>query len=262
MNQNVNIIYFSPTGNTKKIVQSIATGISDRVRTYDLTSPQSRLELEVTQFGREEIVIVGVPVYGGRMPSIVNESLEKFRGDKTLLIPVVTYGNRAYEDALLELSHLMGKNGFISIAAGAFLGEHSYTSKVATDRPNKEDLDIAVQYGQRVAKKILELDPLKIVSIEIPGQVPYKANMVMPVFVPLTSDACTACGVCAKVCPSGAINRVNFTEIDSEKCIRCTACTRICPEDAKFFKHESYDFIVKRLVDHFSEIQKEAEWFI
>ena len=261
MNQNVNIIYFSPTGNTKKIVQSIAAGISDQVNTYDLTLPQNRLKLVATQFKREDIVIVGVPVYGGRIPSIVNESLEKFMGDETLLIPIVTYGNRAYEDALLELNNVFNKNGFVSIAAGAFIGEHSYTSKVAKDRPNKADLDEAVQYGKQVAKKILDLKSSKVEPIEIPGQMPYKIDMVMPPFVPLTSDACTACGMCATICPSDAIDRVNFTEIDSEKCIRCTACERICPERAKFFKHEAYDAVVKRLEDHFSEVKKEAEWF-
>lgn len=262
MNQNVSVIYFSPTGNTKKIVRAIASGISDRIMSYNLTSPQKRLELEEIQFGKEDIVIVGVPVYGGRIPAIVNESLEKFKGDETLLIPIVTYGVRAYEDALLELNHLFSKNGFVSIAAGAFIGEHSYTAKVAKDRPNKEDLDLAVQYGKQVAEQMVKFDHPKTALRHIPGQMPYKASMIMPPFVPLTSNLCTTCGACAKGCPAGAINMINFTEIDSEKCIRCTACTRICPEGAKFFKHEAYDAVVKRLTDHFSEVKKEPEWFI
>ena len=48
-------------------------------------------------------------------------------------------------------------------------------------------------------------------------------------------DACTQCGACTAVCPSGALSlsRPEMTvEFDSDKCVVCHMCIQACPVNA------------------------------
>ena len=73
---NLNLLYFSPTGTTEKILESVSGAMDYPVKnTYDLTRSENR-EKHIT-FSDEDIVIVGVPVYAGRIPQILLPSLKK-----------------------------------------------------------------------------------------------------------------------------------------------------------------------------------------
>lgn len=66
----VNLIYFSPTNTTQKTLRAIASVFDCEVREYDITTDRS---IPVPEFGAGELVIAGVPVYGGRIPAITEE---------------------------------------------------------------------------------------------------------------------------------------------------------------------------------------------
>ena len=57
-------------------------------------------------------LLVVMPVYGGRLPAIAVQRLREIRGNDSPAIAVVVYGNRAYDDALLELRDVLTANGF------------------------------------------------------------------------------------------------------------------------------------------------------
>ena len=82
-------------------------------------------------FFRKDIVIVGVPVYAGRVPNVLLKYLNTMSGNGALAIAVVLYGNRNYDDALLELKDILEANGFKVIAGGAFIGEHAFSKTLA-----------------------------------------------------------------------------------------------------------------------------------
>ena len=104
-NNTIKLLYFSPTGTTRKVLESIAKGITDRIVEHiDLTMPENG-QKPVPPF-KDEIVLIGVPVYGGRVPVEAIKRLQRITANKTLAIPVVVYGNREFEDALLELKNL------------------------------------------------------------------------------------------------------------------------------------------------------------
>ena len=72
MNERVTGMFFSPTKTTKKIVAQITKTLSKaweiNSRSIDLTLPTSREE--IPSFDPQELVIVGAPVYGGRVPEV------------------------------------------------------------------------------------------------------------------------------------------------------------------------------------------------
>jgi ferredoxin len=254
--QQLNLIYFSPTGNTEKIVEAVAEGMGPVSNRYNLTLPLGRRQ--VPAFGPEDTVIVGVPVYGGRVPALLDSYLDLLRGTGTSVVLVVVYGNRHYEDALIELKTRFESQGFISIAGAAFIGEHSYTSLVATGRPDQDDLNQARSFGVIAADLLPEAANL---VLKVPGNVPYRDRGKTPETAPVTNDACTRCGLCASHCPTEAIDFQNYFKSDAAKCIRCCSCIRLCPVQAKSIQHEAILQIIQRLNENFSQIRKDVELF-
>ena len=136
MNMKISTMYFSATDTTKKVVSSIANKILENIdgeiksNSIDFTLPKIRKE--PVSFTKDDVVIIGVPVYAGRVPNILLKYLNSIAGNGALAIAVVVYGNRNYDDALIELKDILELNGFKVIAGGAFIGEHSFSIHLPT----------------------------------------------------------------------------------------------------------------------------------
>ncbi|MBU3136145.1 EFR1 family ferrodoxin [Clostridium gasigenes] len=258
----VNLIYFSATDRTAKVVKEIGSAISDELFENDITLEENRNEGLV--FTEKDLVIVGVPVYAGRVPKFLVEYFNKVKGNNTLVIFVVTYGNRAYEDALLELKNTFEENGFIGVGATAFVGEHSYTELLGSGRPNKEDLEIAKKFGDRVKIKINSIkDISEIGNLNVPGNYPYvvKVSKMKPM-APETNDNCIDCGICKNSCPTNAISKQNCRIVDKERCIKCCRCIRNCPVSAKEMTNSEYIEMKDFLINNWSNIYNSPEIYI
>lgn len=254
--KNIHLFYFSPTHTTKKTVQAIGKGFECEVIDHNLTfACDSNEEFSL---GENDLAIVGVPVYAGRVPEIATNILKRVHGDKTLATAVVVYGNRAYEDALLELKNILKDNNFNVIAGGAFIGEHSYTNKVGTKRPDANDLEIATNFGKKIAE-LIETNSYKT-DIDVPGNFPYRDGMPKMNFAPMANDNCVYCRKCYFSCPTGAINKRKPDVVEVEKCIRCYACIKACTFDARAIPNNPLEKIVKFLETSCTE-RKEPELF-
>lgn len=260
MNTNLSVIYFSATGGTAKVVKGVADGISNDYQEYNLTLPAMR-ENSIT-FDSDDLVIVGVPVYAGRVPKFLTDFFSNVKGHNTAAVFITVYGNRDYDDALIELKDTFEENGFVGISAAAFIAEHSYTPKVGTNRPDTQDIEAAKKLGADIKNKLESFDDLlQIPRLTVKGNTPYKERHSAPPIAPDTSDDCVNCGICATNCPMGAISYADVKEIDSAKCIRCCSCVKKCPVNAKSINHEFFNKITKGLIDNFSVIRKEPEFF-
>lgn len=257
--KSITAMYFSPTQSSKKLTETVTEEIAGKeeisVNFVDLTNPATRNEAYF--FEKEDILVLGYPVYGGRVPGVLQEVFGRIKGDGTRAIVLAVYGNRDYEDALIEGRDLLTENGFSVIAAAAFIGEHSYSEKVAIGRPDAADLRKATEFGSAAAEKIADG---KSEEPAIKGNRPYKDPMPDMPFAPKLTDACTNCGICADLCPMGIIDRNEPSKV-KEGCILCCACVKNCPQHAKYWDAEPILKIKEKLETYFTE-RKEPELFL
>ena len=261
----VNLVYFSPTNTTKKILEGISQGIqAESVEHFDLTLPEAE-KRAAASFG-SELTIFGIPVYGGRVPLTALNRLQRFKGQDTPAVLVAVYGNREFEDALLELKDVAVAAGFKPLAGGAFIGEHSFSKEnlpIAEGRPDKEDADVTAAFGKQIADKMNGISDGSAISIiEVPGNSPYKERGPSGPISPRTQDdVCTQCGTCAEVCPTGAITVADTVVTDADKCILCCACVKSCPSEARVMDNPNIEKVAKWLNSNFSQ-RKEPDIFI
>ncbi len=263
--ENTELIFFSPTGSTRAVLEGIAEGLDTAVSVTDLTLPVS--PARASESAAPQLAVLGVPVYAGRVPELAAARLrESVRGDGRPALLVVVYGNRAFEDALLELKELALELGFVPVAGAAFVGEHSFSTPetpVAPGRPDDRDRETARSFG-RQARELLsgasDVSDLPLTSV--PGNVPHRDGAQRSDIVPETDAAlCVLCGECAGSCPSGAITlKDDAVETDAALCLRCCACIRVCPTQARVMPEKLREFS-QMLFTKFSE-RREPEFFL
>ena len=172
--KSVRCVYFSPTGTTKTIAESIVQGISPEfIEMIDITKRSQRNGQPL--LGEDDIVILATPVYYGRVPGEILPYLTSLKAAQTPVVLVAVYGNRAFEDALKELHDIAVDAEFIPVAGGAFVAEHSYSSKtypIAANRPDESDIRKAQEFGAAIRKKLQNVESSgDLTAITIPGPV-------------------------------------------------------------------------------------------
>ena len=165
-------VYFSGTGTTEKTVRRIASGLSAALsapmEAFDFTLPAARQD--DLSFGPEDLVVLGVPTYAGRVPNVLLPYLTgKVHGAATPAVPVVLFGNRNFDDSLMELRNIMTANGFMPVAAAAFVGEHSFSRTLGAGRPNAEDLALMDSFARDTAQTLEGLAALPAVPVSVAG---------------------------------------------------------------------------------------------
>ncbi|AMK11441.1 EFR1 family ferrodoxin [Pseudodesulfovibrio indicus] len=261
--RSLKLAYFSPTGTSASVAGAIAQGCGLEAEHIDLTREPVRAH--PVRLGADDLLVLAVPVYSGRVPVLLEGWLKGLSLNGAPVACVVVYGNREYDDALLELSDTVREQGGAVVACGAFIGEHSFSSTeypVAVARPDAADLAKGQEFGRKVLDTLNGLDSAQAARIiEVPGNRPYKELKPRgPLDFIAVSDVCVECGTCAELCPVGAIVDGAYTETDGSKCIMCCACIKGCPERARTMKEGFATDIARRLAANCAE-RKEPVWF-
>ena len=244
-------MYWSATGTTERAVTAVAAQMAETlglpIGKYDFTLPAARQG--APDFQPEDVVVFGTPTYAGRVPNVLLKYLATVKGNGAAAVPVVTFGNRAFDDSLIELRDILRDNGFRPFAAAAFVGEHSFSPTLAGGRPGADDLALAVQFAKQAAARVAALDADTPV-IAVPGRAKEDRDYYQPrdragnsidirKVKPKTNDRCDQCGICAGVCPMGSIDPQDVREFTGI-CIKCGACIKKCPRGAKYYDDPGY----------------------
>jgi len=272
MSKKINVLYFSATGTTEKIVTGIAGKIAKdfngttAISNFNFTLPEGRKQ--AVSFTKDDVVVVGVPVYAGRVPNVLLKYLNTISGNGALAIAVVVYGNRHYDDALIELKDILEADGFKVVAGGAFVGEHSFSKIMGGKRPDEKDMAAAADFADKIYDKIKVTGEISGVAVK--GNKPYRdyykpkdknGNLVdFRKIIPKTNDDCIDCKLCAEICPLGSIDAEEVSKIIGI-CIKCCACIKRCPVEAKYFDDENYLKHKNELEAAYTEPRREPEVF-
>ena len=254
MLEKMHLAYYSPTYSTAKVTKYIAQNLAKELIEHDLT----KNNISKINLSKNDLVIFAAPSYGGRIPNPMPQLLENFTADNTPAIAITVYGNRDYDDTLLELTDIITKQGFVTIAAAAFIAQHSLVTDIAADRPNPQDFDQMKNFSQKILAKLEQ--QATFAAITVKGNRPYK-EFNTPPFTPYTTDKCINCNRCIELCPTQAIEQNNPYNTFADKCILCARCVRICPTQARLLPEQPMQMLSQHLKE-ICQTAKQPEFFL
>lgn len=305
MEKRVRAMYFSGTNTTAKVTAGVAyrmwkqldktenkinvSGETDDpinyVKAANINFTPKKAREKAYAFDENDIVVFGTPTIAGRVPNVLLNFLDTLEGGGAMAIPVVMYGNRDFDDALIELRNILETRGFHTIAAAAFIGEHSFSETLAAGRPDIEDMKIADDFADKAAAKVLDIvqsadsDNAKIAAaleaagpIPVEGQEPYREYYkprdrkgehinILKVKPKLHEEKCTGCGMCVPVCSMGSIKEDAPGVVDGI-CIKCCACVKKCPEQALYYDDAGYLYHKEELEAMYGDVRREPVLFV
>lgn len=221
-------IVFSPTGGTKRVSEIFTKAFCQDSVCIDL----ARRDMDGSEysFQEEDVCIVSVPSYGGRVPGAAVSRLRRMKGNQAGAILITVYGNRAYDDTFAELQDVLEGSGFSCMAAVAAVAEHSIMRQFAKGRPDLKDKEEILKFASEIRSK-MEAGALTG-ELRLPGNRPYREYGGVPM-KPQSGRSCIKCGLCAKECPVGAIPYDRPNKTDTDTCISCMRCISVCPQKAR-----------------------------
>ncbi len=221
-------LIFSPTGGVKRVADIFTHSFCSGHTAIDLTARSK--DFSSFAFHKEDVCIVSVPSYGGRVPDAARTRLRQMKGNDASAILIVVYGNRAYDDTLTELQDTLTDSGFSCIGAITAIAEHSIMRQFASGRPDTRDEKELAEFARTVRSRMSSDTGSD--RLHLPGNRPYREYGGVPM-KPQTKKSCTRCGFCAEKCPVGAIDSNDPSRTDTDRCISCMRCIAICPKNAR-----------------------------
>ena len=235
-------IVFSPTGGTAKVASIVTEALGESATRMDLTD--RTVDFSKCVLDKDALAVIAVPAYSGRVPAIAAARLREINGNGAKAVIIAVYGNRAYEDTLLELRDVAIESGFTVIAGISAVANHSIIHEYGAGRPDTADEALLREFADTILAKLESNDEYH--TLTVPGNWPYQEPNCTPLAPYVTKD-CNRCGACARVCPVGAIALHNADTMNSSECIYCMRCVTVCPQHARKVTQDKYDFLKNKI---------------
>jgi len=245
-------LLFSPTGGCRRAADLLSARLGADWQEIDLCK-----NVVPHIFSPDDLCLVTVPSYGGRVPAVATERLKALSGNGAKAILLCVYGNRAYEDTLSELQDTLTAAGFLCVAAAATIAEHSIVRQFAAGRPDAGDASELAGFAEKIAAKLSAPAPLPPLPGSHGTYKPTKPGSLKPD----TNADCISCGVCVEGCPVDAISLEEGAVTDKDACISCMRCISLCPQSARRLDPTVLDTVTTALSSVCSS-RKENELFV
>lgn len=249
-------IYFSPTGQTQKVIDVFTKAWNMPKTKIDLTN----MDVEFDKFDiySEDLCVFAVPSFNGRVPIPATQRINQMRGNNTPAVIISTFGNRDYEDTLNELQDIVESRGFYVVAALAVPTQHSIVPEIGAGRIDEKDIAKLHAMSITVRDHLIIKDGFN--KAKLKGNETYRELKVSD-YKPTVTNKCVGCGVCAKNCPVGAIPLDDPKVTDNGSCISCMRCVVRCPKEARVIPKAKISQITAKLKKECTE-RKEIKIYI
>ena len=234
------LIYFSATGNTKKIADVVEENLiklATSITKIDITSYEAR-KVQMS-FSKYDAVIFGFPIYSLRAPRVCRQWLETLNGEGKKCSVFFTFGGFGKDPAHYYIKELLDKRNFTLVSTAEFLAVHTFNCcgwQAAEGRPNQSDFKVAEEYANKTLKRFTGEESETILDFEKPAypaeQVDTAENFRFKLITQLPNrDAqnCSMCMLCENLCPTNAMDAEKGIA-DSASCIACFRCIANCPD--------------------------------
>lgn len=236
------IVYFSATGNTKKMAGAIGEAFTAKgcdVTLSDITPYADRQK--ATDLSPYEAVVFGAPIHIMRAPRLVREWMKTLDGGGRKCAMFFTYGGFGVHPAHYTTRRILDDRNFSVVSSAEFLGFHTFNLggwKAMEGRPDASDFELAKEFAEATFRRFTgedagilgELEKTQFTEEQLDSLEPFRFKALTQLPSRGGQDCCM-CMVCQDLCPSGAMS-AESGEADAEKCIACLACVAGCPEDA------------------------------
>jgi ferredoxin/flavodoxin len=217
--------FFSAYGGTERVARLLSERLGIEKYIFNFTSDSVFLD-----FREDDLVLFCVPVYGGRIPVPIYDRMKDISGKKTPAVVVAVYGNRAVDDAGIEMRDLVSSKGFVVVGYAEFIAPHSLAPQYGAGRPDASDMAVMDHFASGLSSKIESAE--KPQPVTVPGNRPYVRYNGSPL-KPVVNRSCIQCGECVNFCPAGAVDPDEPRHIDGKKCISCMGCIERCLQGAR-----------------------------
>lgn len=251
-------VYFSPSGNTEKVIKAASSRICNDITEYNLLKTPLTEDIQISG---DSVLIVAMPAYAGRIPEPCVSMINHLKGSKQPALAIIVYGNRDYEDALIELKDLLEANDFCVVGAGAFIAQHSIFPQVAAGRPDENDLRLIAEFADHCSKLLSTFSPDCYMTIKVKGNSQY----IKPGKVPLKPKGDSKCNgscICVDICPTHSISAEHPKKTNKETCISCGACIHACPMNARAFHGFMYKLATNEFIKSCAEYKTPETFYI
>ncbi|MFX0069803.1 MAG: EFR1 family ferrodoxin [Candidatus Hermodarchaeota archaeon] len=236
---NIGLIYFSPTGNTAKIVDTVKkklVRLNNEVNEFDITNyPERQKLIELNKF---DAFLFGFPIYYWRAPRTIREWLTTLDGGGRKCSVFFTYGGIHVGIARQDIKEILEKQNFILVSIAKFVASHSFNIsgwKANLNRPNETDLMVAEEFAAKTYEiftknkhESIVLKPPKRAAEEV-DRIETTSKRSIP--TPMREiENCSMCRTCEQICPTNSMN-ADRGKPNRKTCIRCFRCVINCPDN-------------------------------
>lgn len=237
------ILYFSATGNTKRMAEALAERLQDEL--LDLL-PRIK-NGDCSEIRSEQPFVICSPVYVSELPAFVADYLKKasFRGSREVYGVFTNGGYSGIAGGQLKRIVRRKKLQFKGYAEFKLVSNHitNKSHRDLSDEEIRERFRAALLRADDAARVIRSGDCFRNRRIFL---LEYLVTLPLaPVFFRLNQgtkgfragDRCISCGKCERLCPMNMIELRDGKPVwNADHCAHCMSCIQNCPPEAIEFK--------------------------